>query len=77
MRDSCGSCGQVRPLTAQSGKGLTACPAESEQPEAEINYIQDQLSINCKEKNFSTLGEVMPYVSSTFPLRTQKIRGCF
>jgi hypothetical protein len=28
----------VRPLKAQSGKGLTACPAESEAPGAEINY---------------------------------------
>ncbi|MFG6497410.1 hypothetical protein P8610_18750 [Fictibacillus sp. UD] len=27
---SCGKSGQVRPLRAQSGKGLTACPAESE-----------------------------------------------
>ncbi|MDM5316672.1 hypothetical protein QUF49_11755 [Fictibacillus sp. b24] len=30
MRDSCGTSGQVRPLMAQSGKGLTDCPAESE-----------------------------------------------
>ncbi|MFG6496007.1 hypothetical protein P8610_11645 [Fictibacillus sp. UD] len=30
VRDSCGTSGQVRPLKAQSGKGLTACPAESE-----------------------------------------------
>ncbi|MFG6497097.1 hypothetical protein P8610_17175 [Fictibacillus sp. UD] len=41
MRDSCGTSGQVRPLTAQSGKGLTACPAESEAPETEINHFQN------------------------------------
>jgi hypothetical protein len=29
----------------QSGKGLTACPAESEAPEAEINFIQEQQSL--------------------------------
>ncbi len=39
-RDSCGTSGQVRPLTAQSGKGLTGRPAESEAPGAEINYFQ-------------------------------------
>ncbi|MDM5315326.1 hypothetical protein QUF49_04915 [Fictibacillus sp. b24] len=41
MRDSCGTSGQVRPFKAQSGKGLTARPAESEQPGAEINYFQE------------------------------------
>ncbi|WP_394604000.1 hypothetical protein [Fictibacillus sp. UD] len=45
MRDSCGTSGQVRHLMAQSGKGLTACPAESEQPGPEINHIQEQHSI--------------------------------
>jgi hypothetical protein len=30
---------------AQSGKGLTACPAESEQPGTEINHIQEQQSL--------------------------------
>ncbi|MFG6494305.1 hypothetical protein P8610_03045 [Fictibacillus sp. UD] len=29
-------------LKAQSGKGLTGRPAESEQPETEINYFQEQ-----------------------------------
>ncbi|MDM5318266.1 hypothetical protein QUF49_19990 [Fictibacillus sp. b24] len=27
-------------LKSRSGKGLTGCPAESEQPETEINIIQ-------------------------------------
>ncbi|MFG6493847.1 hypothetical protein P8610_00675 [Fictibacillus sp. UD] len=41
VRDSCGTSGQVRPLRPQSGKGLTACPAESEQPGTEINCFQE------------------------------------
>ncbi|WP_394605682.1 hypothetical protein [Fictibacillus sp. UD] len=45
MRNSCGTSGQVRPLKTQSGKGLTECPAESEQPETEINYFQELQSI--------------------------------
>ncbi|ANC78332.1 hypothetical protein ABE65_016615 [Fictibacillus phosphorivorans] len=35
--------GQVRPLRAHSGKGLTACPAESEHTETEISHFQGQL----------------------------------
>ncbi|MQR95897.1 hypothetical protein EJV22_11945 [Fictibacillus phosphorivorans] len=46
VRDSCGTSGQVRPLKAQSGKGLIACPAESEQPGAEINYFQGQQGLS-------------------------------
>ncbi|MDM5316580.1 hypothetical protein QUF49_11295 [Fictibacillus sp. b24] len=33
-------------LRAQSGKGLTACPAESEAPVTEINHFQKLQSIN-------------------------------
>ncbi|MFG6496814.1 hypothetical protein P8610_15745 [Fictibacillus sp. UD] len=35
----------MRPLTAQSGKGLTACPAESEAAGTKINYFQKQQSL--------------------------------
>ncbi|MQR93786.1 hypothetical protein EJV22_00965 [Fictibacillus phosphorivorans] len=37
-----GSAGQVRLLTAQSAKRLTARPPESEHPETEINYFQER-----------------------------------
>ncbi|MDM5315738.1 hypothetical protein QUF49_06990 [Fictibacillus sp. b24] len=30
-------------LRAQSGKGLTACPAESEAPVTEINHFQEAM----------------------------------
>ncbi|WP_394604504.1 hypothetical protein [Fictibacillus sp. UD] len=44
----------MRPLTAQSGKGLTACPAESEHPGAEINHFQEHRSYsNMFYKTFS------------------------
>ncbi|MFG6495964.1 hypothetical protein P8610_11430 [Fictibacillus sp. UD] len=46
VRLSARTSGQVRPLRAQSGKGLTACPAESEQPGAEINHFQKQQSFS-------------------------------
>jgi hypothetical protein len=36
VRDSCVTSGQVRPLKAQSGKGLTGRPAESEQLERKL-----------------------------------------
>ncbi|MFG6495477.1 hypothetical protein P8610_08975 [Fictibacillus sp. UD] len=49
MRDSCGTGGQVRPLKAHSGKGLTACPAESEQSGAQINLSQKLHSIYQKK----------------------------
>ncbi len=41
---------RVRPLKAQSGKGLTDRPAESETPETEINYFQNNRAIK-KETN--------------------------
>ncbi len=36
---------QVRPLRVHSGKGLTACPAESEHPGTEINSLQELQSL--------------------------------
>ncbi|WP_394605885.1 hypothetical protein [Fictibacillus sp. UD] len=51
MRDSCGTSGQVRPLKAHSGKGLTACPAESEQLERKSTTSNNNVCENCQIKN--------------------------
>ncbi|MDM5314638.1 hypothetical protein QUF49_01465 [Fictibacillus sp. b24] len=54
MGDSCGTSGQVRPLKEHSGKGLTACPAESEhlkrKSTAYMNkYLQEKIDKTKKD----------------------------
>ncbi len=42
MRDSCGASGLGETTQAHAPRRLSARPAESEHPETEINYSQEQ-----------------------------------
>ncbi|MBH0164271.1 hypothetical protein IHV12_05050 [Fictibacillus sp. 7GRE50] len=56
----------MRPLTAQSGKGLTACLAESEQPGTEINLPQsDKAKQN--GSTHSTYPQFLEFYSKSTP----------
>jgi hypothetical protein len=53
--------GQVRLLTAQSARRLTAHPAESEHPGAEINHFPLQQSLQKHQKNLKEVSSTMNY----------------
>ncbi|MDM5315640.1 hypothetical protein QUF49_06490 [Fictibacillus sp. b24] len=80
MRDSCGTSGQVETPNGAKRQEAHRTPRGKRATWSGNQPLSRTTEYKCKQKrqkNFSALGEVMPYVSSTFPLLTQKIRGCF